>query len=292
MIVLGKGSLRFSTFSKPTSLSLNFLNFKHQNALDKNLKYIHLATRGKIYGTKLYNYESRFQVLENLRQSGYNFNIARTFRNLKKIVGSQTIPNEQKPELYTDIETKKSVFSLWKSKPEITIYNRGTRPTKFRWTILLAFGQLIIWINLADISWSHMVDEDESGNEELASPIKRGLISCGLLLFGSFITVSILLYTTRCLHKAKIINYGRDIQFERFSFFGKNKISEIPVASLYSRSLLVTGNGERGLSDGLNHQWILSSKTGGGLGFIFDRRGEFYKPNSLDTIFYRENRPH
>ncbi|OMJ27505.1 hypothetical protein AYI69_g3056 [Smittium culicis] len=155
-------------------------------------------------------------------------------------------------------------------------------------------------INLADIAWNYMVAEDSSNSEDeskakddqnngelqLDSPLKRGLYASGIMIFGLGITSAILIYTTRLLTRASIVNSGAGIRLERLSLLRKKVVTTYPIHEMYSRNKLYTGKGVEGLEDGLNNQWVLTSYNGG-LGFVFDRKGIFFNPEHLDVAFYR-----
>ncbi|PVV03182.1 hypothetical protein BB560_002351 [Smittium megazygosporum] len=54
-------------------------------------------------------------------------------------------------------------------QPETLVYKFNPKTKFFKWLIPLAFLQLLIWINLADIAWSYMVEEEDEETSNLES---------------------------------------------------------------------------------------------------------------------------
>ncbi|KAJ2810591.1 hypothetical protein H4S07_002580 [Coemansia furcata] len=192
-----------------------------------------------------------------------------------------------------DIVQKRKVLAQFKDKAEVTVYDRQSSRTHFRWGPWVAGGQMLMWINFADFYWRYSMDKDEETGELHISPAWKRACTAGIaLVAGLAVGGGVLHYISRSVARMQIIDGGQMVRLETYKFSGRGtKTKVVPIAGMFSRDKLYTGEGPNGVTKAKSSQYSIYASRQSNYAYIMSRSGAFRDPRAFDVLFHRAIAP-
>ncbi|KAJ2716789.1 hypothetical protein H4R19_000436 [Coemansia spiralis] len=183
---------------------------------------------------------------------------------------------------------RRKALAQFQGKDEVLLFDRDVKDTHYRWGPWAAAGQMLIWLNFADFYWRYTVDQnDETGELTLAPAWKRAVISGIALLAGVSVGSGLLHFISRSVARMKVVDRGTAVVLETYRMSGRGtRAAKYPIASLYSRDRLYTGEGPAGVSKPGMPQYSMRV-PGSSYAHIMNRQGTFRDPKAMDVLFHR-----
>ncbi|KAJ2768420.1 hypothetical protein IWQ56_002947 [Coemansia nantahalensis] len=183
---------------------------------------------------------------------------------------------------------RRRVLAQFQGKDEVVIYDRGVADTHYKWAPWAAGGQMLIWLNFADFYWRYTMDESEETGKLTPAPAwKRAGISGIALLAGVSVGAGLLHFVSRSVARMKVVDRGAAVVLETYRMSGRGThAAKYPIAALFSRDTLYTGDGPAGVTKPGMPQYSIYT-PGSSYASIMNRQGTFRDPKAFDILFHR-----
>ncbi|KAJ2162266.1 RING finger protein 37 [Coemansia sp. RSA 552] len=235
--------------------------------------------------------------LEQSQIAWYRSSTRMTFYTIQKILGQRRVLllrsiQRQSARSAGNVQLgtvqRRKVMQQFKDKAEVTVYDRQVKDTHYRWGPWAAVGQMLIWMNFADFYWRYSMDKDEETGELVKSSVwTRAAIAGIALASGVSIGGGLLHFISRSVARMKVVDGGNSVVLETYRMSGRGvRAQKFPIASMFSRDTLYTGEGPHGVTKPGAPQYSIKT-TGSFYAFIMNRQGMFVRPKALDTLFHR-----
>lgn len=195
-----------------------------------------------------------------------------------------------KHQIQMDMAQKRKALQQFQDQKSVVIFDRQATPSLYRWAPWVVGGQMLMWVNFADFYWRYSMDKNEETGELTLSPRwKRACISTIALLAGVTIGGGILHYVSRSVARMAVLDGGRTVRLETYKISGRGntRVREFPLAAMFSRDRLFTGQGPEGVTKPGSPQYSIYGSKNSTYAFIMNRSGWFKNPKAFDVLFHR-----
>ncbi|KAJ2746482.1 hypothetical protein GGI20_001325 [Coemansia sp. BCRC 34301] len=188
-----------------------------------------------------------------------------------------------------DIVQKRKVLAQFKDKACVTVFDRQSSRTHFSWGPWVVGGQMLMWINFADFYWRYSMDKDEETGELHQSPAWKRACTAGIaLVAGLAVGGGVLHYISRSVARMQVIDGGQMVRLETYRISGRGtKTKAVPIAGMFSRDRLYTGEGAQGVFKAKSSQYSIYASRQSHYAYILSRSGLFRDPRAFDILFHR-----
>ncbi|KAJ2028777.1 hypothetical protein IWW57_002000 [Coemansia sp. S610] len=196
------------------------------------------------------------------------------------------------PILMDNVQRRRALVQFV-DKAEVTVFDRQSSRTHFRWGPWVAGGQMLMWINFADFYWRYSMDKDEETGELHLSPAWKRACTAGIaLVAGLAVGGGVLHYISRTMARMQIIDGGQMVRLETYKISGSGtRTKVVPIAGMFSRDKLYTGEGPNGVSRAKTSQYSIYASRKSSFAYIMSRSGYFRDPKAFDILFHRAVAP-
>ncbi|KAJ2901952.1 hypothetical protein GGI21_004620, partial [Coemansia aciculifera] len=188
-----------------------------------------------------------------------------------------------------DIVQKRKALAQFRDKASVTVYDRQSSRKHFAWGPWVAGGQMLMWINFADFYWRYSMDKDEETGELHLSPAWKRACTAGIaLVAGLAVGGGVLHYISRSVARMQVIDGGQMVRLETYGISGRStKTKVVPIAGMFSRDRLYTGEGPQGVTKAKSSQYSIYATRQSNFAYILSRSGSFRDPKAFDILFHR-----